>query len=135
MPTASVVVSNRRTLIVLSVDDVSNATVRPPFVTLLPAFNETERRQADAIIGFLLARGCVEVCCVGPEAEQLHDSIDAIVESVGYLDMVTTWHTDYSDAFEYFLFAAGGGSAMLVAVVASHPDLVALLEKEARAGG
>jgi hypothetical protein len=76
----------------------------------------------------------VEFCCVGPEAEILHDSIDEIVEKQGELEVPTTWHNDYSDAAEYFLFAAGGKPQALLALVASHPDLVALLEKEARSG-
>jgi len=80
-------------------------------------------------------RGCVEFCCVGLQAELLHDSIDEIVEKKGAFEVVTTWHTDYTDASEYFLFAAGGKSPTLLALVTSHPELVALLEKEAPVSG
>jgi hypothetical protein len=74
--------------------------------------------------------GCIEFCCVGPQAEQLHDSLDGIVEERGALEVVTTWHTDYSEACEYFLFAAGGKPPTLLALISSRPDLAALLEDE-----
>jgi len=123
--------SGKRKLVFLSLDQSPSISLSQPFATLFPAFDEVERRQAEAMARILMAQGCVEFCCVGPEAELLHDSIDEIVEQKGALDVVTTWHTDYSDASEYFLFAAGGKPPTLLALVASHPDLVALLEEEA----
>ena len=86
MTTRSVVLSDRRTLILASLDQAANASLGQPFVTLLPAFDEAERRRAEATAGLLMDRGCVELCCVGPEAEQLHDSIDGIVEKMGALE-------------------------------------------------
>jgi len=79
----------------------------------------------------VIEKGCVEFCCVGPEAEQLHDSLDWIVEEKGALEVVTTWHTDDADACEYFIHAAGGGSPSLLALVYSYPELVGRLEAEA----
>ena len=79
-------------------------------------------------------RGCVEFCCVGPQAELLHDALDEVLEERGALEVVTTWHTDDSDAAEYFLFAAGSKLPTLLALVAAHPELVALLEQEAGSG-
>jgi hypothetical protein len=134
MAAPGLVFSSGRTLVFLSLDESQSTSLNRPFATLLPAFDEKERRQAEAVAGLLMDRGSVEFCCVGPEAELLHDSIDEIVEKRGALEVVTTWHTDYSDASEYFLFAAGGRSPTLLALVASHPELVALLEKEARSG-
>ncbi|HSO28948.1 MAG TPA: hypothetical protein VLS28_03535, partial [Candidatus Sulfomarinibacteraceae bacterium] len=134
MAAFSLVFSGGRTLIFLSLDQRPNASLNPPFVTLLPAFDEEERRQAEVLAGLLMDQGCVEFCCVGPEAEQLHDSIDEIVEKMGAFEVATTWHTDLSDACEHFLFAAGGRSPTLLALVASHPELVALLAQEARSG-
>jgi hypothetical protein len=133
MTAHSLIFSSGRTLIFRSLDESPNASPSQPFATLLPAFDGTERRQAEVTAGLLIDRGCVEFCCVGPEAELLHDSIDEIVETRGTLDVVTTWHTDTSDASEYFLFAAGGRPPALLALVAPHPELVALLEGEAGA--
>jgi hypothetical protein len=65
---------------------------------------------------------------VGPEAELLHDSIDELVEARGESDIVTTWHLDCEDAAEYFVYGAGGGELRLVALVLSHPEVVAALE-------
>lgn len=134
MAAPSLVFSRGRALIFLSLDQQPSASLTRPFATLLPAFDAGERRKAVAMAALLTDQGCVEFCCVGPEAELLHDSIDEVIEKKGALDVVTTWHTDYSDASEYFLFAAGGKSPTLLALVASHPELVALLEKEAGSG-
>ena len=92
------VFSGWRRIIFLSLDQASSTSVGRPFVTLLPAFDERERRQAEAMAGLLMDRGSVEFCCVGPESELLHDSIDEVIERRGALDVVTTWHTDYDGA-------------------------------------
>lgn len=88
-----------------------------PTDALLP-FSEAERVAAGEVVGSLLARGCVEFCCVGTEAEQLHDSIDAALLSNGAKPV---------EACEYFLLAAGGDARVLLALVADHPALVAAL--------
>lgn len=113
MAASSFAFAGDRVLTVLSLDRPSVSSVSRPFVTLLPAFDEAERRKAEAAAGLLVERGCVEFCCVGAEAEQLHDSIDGMLEAMGAIDIVTTWHTDNSDACEYFLLAAGGRSRSL----------------------
>lgn len=101
-----------------------------PFATLLPAFDEQERRQAVRLVDDLLRLGCKDFCCAGPQAEQLHDSIDAVVEKRGELDVVTTWHKDCTDACEYFLYATVGKG--LLALIEEHPELEASLSDVAR---
>ncbi|MES2822753.1 MAG: hypothetical protein V4732_04055 [Pseudomonadota bacterium] len=102
----------------------------PPFAVLLPASNRLDLLEAEAIIVALLETGCIEFCCVGSEAELLHDSIDSLIEDRAAFDVVTTFHLDEIDACEYFLFAAGGGVKSLLALVASHPKLVSRLQEE-----
>jgi hypothetical protein len=97
-------------------------------VVLVPAFNEVELEQVTSLLGELIALGCKELCCVGPEAELLHDTLDEILVQQGFIEVVTTWHTDYLDACEYFLLAAGGREGALLALIAAHPELVALIE-------
>lgn len=127
-----VVLSDGRNLVLGSLGAPVDYSLRRPFVTLVPAFDAGERQKVEAMTGILMELGCREFCCVGPEAEQLHDSLDGIIEERGALEVATTWHTDYSDACEYFLFAAGGRPPTLLALVSAHPDLTASLEAEAR---
>lgn len=105
--------------------------VTAPFVALLPAHNKEERLRAERLAAELHRLGCIELCCVGPESEQLHDALDQVMEDKDACEVVTTWHTDATDACEYFLFAAGGGAAALLALVADHPDLTDLLKQTA----
>ncbi|HCF62685.1 MAG TPA: hypothetical protein DFS52_32435 [Myxococcales bacterium] len=77
--------------------------------------------------------GSVELCAVGPEAEQLHDALDAVLEASGALEVVTTWHQSISDACDYFLYAAAAGRANLLALIGEHPELQAMLVERARA--
>jgi hypothetical protein len=109
-----------------------DASVKRSHVVLVPAFNEVELDQVASLLGELIALGCKEFCCVGPEAELLHDTLDEILVPQGLIEVVTTWHTDYLDACEYFLLAAGGREGALLALIAAHPELVALLEAGAR---
>jgi hypothetical protein len=102
----------------------------PPFAVLLPASNKAELSEAAVITTTLLDAGCIEFCCVGSEAESLHDSIDCIIEDRAAFEVVTTFHLDEMDACEYFLFAAGGGVKSLLALVSSHPKLVSILQEE-----
>ncbi len=124
--------SGNRTLVLGSLGEpVVHQSLRSPFATLLPAYDEAERRKAELIVGSLVDLGCVEFCCVGPEAEQLHDSIDWIIEDRGALGVVTTAHTDYTEACEYFVFAAAGKPPVLLGLVSSHPEVVTSLEQAA----
>ena len=127
----SLILSGGRRLVLGSLDTPIDHSFRQPFAALVPAFNEKERQKVGAIVDTLLDEGCIELCCVGPQAEQLHDSLDGIVEARGMLDVVTTWHSDYADACEYFLFAAGRKPPTLLALIAPHSELVALLEQQA----
>ena len=83
-----------------------------PFAVLLPAYSEGEVMLAKEIVAALLDLGCIEFCCVGSLAEQLHDSIDEIIEDREMFSIVTTFHNDVSEACEYFVFAAGGGACL-----------------------
>ncbi len=103
-----------------------------PFVALLPASNPSDCSLADEIMAALIELGCIEVCCVGPTAEQMHDQIDVILEASDSLETVTTWFSDERDACEYVLFAAGGGDSSLLALVLDQPELVAILKETAR---
>lgn len=132
MAARSVTLAGNRKLVISSLGASADHSIQGPFVTLLPAFNPPERQQAEAITKDLIELGCVEFCCVGPEAEQLHDALDIIIEAINALDTVTTWHEDPTDACEYFLHAATGGRANLLALILSHPELQAMLEAEAR---
>jgi len=46
--------------------------------------------------------------------------------------MVTTWDADPADVCKYFLHAAGGGRANLLALISCHPEVQAILEEEAQ---
>lgn len=120
--------SGGRKLLLSSPNTRDDFGVLSPFVVLAPAFNETERSEVLAIVGSLIDQGCIEFCCAGPQSEFLHDAIDEIVEDRKRPDLITTWHTDASDACEYFLFAAGGQANNLLALVACHPELQDLLK-------
>lgn len=103
-----------------------------PFAVLLPAFSEAERREVEKLFGAILDRGCIEACCVGPESEGLHDTLDQVIEDRGALDVVTTWHTDLTEACEYFVIVAGGGLRSLLVLTTSHADLTELVKQTAR---
>jgi hypothetical protein len=116
-----------RSLILGLLDEPLDYASGQQFVALLPAFSLAERQRVESLTSVLLDLGCRELCCVGPEAEELHDSLDELVEQRGATDLVTTWHRDHEDACEYFLHAASGGTLSLVALVSAHPDLEAVL--------
>ncbi len=122
-----------RTLALGSLGDVADPSLVPPFAVLLSAFDERERRSAEAAVLGLVDLGCVEFCCVGSEADQLHESIDSIVEDRGWFDIVTTGDADETEACEYFVLAAAGAPPLLVALVTSHPGVVAILLETIRA--
>lgn len=132
MVTRSLALAGNRELIISSLGALPDHPLQRPFVTLLPAFNTAERQEAEAMTEGLIDLGCIEICCIGPEAEQLHDALDEVIEQKGALEVVTTWHEDSTDACEYFLRAAAGGRAALLALISSHPELQAALEEEAR---
>lgn len=95
-----------------------------PFVVLLPASNKIECLDAVGFIATFLDMGCIEFCCVGAEAEFLHDEIDSIIEDRRAFEVVTTYDLDDVEGCEYFLFAAGGGTKNLLALVSDHPNLL-----------
>jgi hypothetical protein len=99
-----------------------------PFAVLLPASNKIECLEAEKLIVTFLDMGCIEFCCVGEEAEFLHDKIDNIIEDKGAFEVVTTYDLDEVEACEYFLFVAGGGVRYLLALVSEHPNLLNRLQ-------
>jgi hypothetical protein len=112
---AEYAVSKGRKLIFGTLGEPIDHLAQGPFATRLPAFDVHEREKVEAMIGHLVDLGCVEICCVGSEAEKLHDSVDRLVEEAMALNVVTTWHADCLDACEYFLFAASGGEVPTLA--------------------
>jgi hypothetical protein len=129
VPARNISLEGNRRLVFSSVAAGADHAVQAPFATLVPAYDASEREEAEVAMKVLIGLGCVEFCCVGPEAELLHDAFDEIIEAEGALDVVTTWMEDPSEASEYFLRAAGGGQANLVALVLSHPELQAKLKE------
>ena len=107
------------------------AFIPRPFAALLPAYDPGECAQVVKLSRDLVAAGCVELCCVGPQAESLHDSLDGVIEEMGAITVVTSWDTDELEACEYFFFAAGGLPPVLLALISDHPNLVAILGRAA----
>ena len=103
---------------------------RERFVALVPAYSADERLQAHALVGELVSRGCVELCCVGPDAERLHDELDELLRADGRggVDVITRWAIDPREGVHDFLFVADAGEGDLVGLVARRPELVALIE-------
>ena len=132
MAARSLSLDGTRKLTITSMGAIADHSIQPPFVALLPAYSAPERQQAAGLTKELINFGCVEFCCVGPEAELLHDALDEIIEADGALEVVTTWIEDPTEGSEYFLHAAAGGRANLLALVHSRPELQVLLEEEAR---
>lgn len=98
-----------------------------PFAALVAAFNRAEVTEAESLAPRLLDAGCVEICCVGSEAEAAHDAIDAVIEDREAVDVLTTFDADVSEGCAYFLDLSGGECARLIAVVGDHPEVEAEL--------
>lgn len=130
MTDRSLVLEGSRTLVISAVGAPLSSAVQPPFATLLPAYNAEERERAVLATTALMRAGCVDFCCVGPEADLLEDAIDEIVEDAGELDVVTVACEDATEAIEYFLLAAAGGSGGLLALIEEHPELQQTLWSE-----
>jgi hypothetical protein len=114
-----------------STDDSMIPLLPLPFAALVPAFNDAERERVEELGVKLVEMGCTEFCCVGPQAEILHDALDSIIEKKEAFHIVTTWHEDEADACEYFLFAAGTQYQHFFAMIGLHPELLTLLERTA----
>jgi hypothetical protein len=65
--------------------------------------------------------GYMEFCCIGPNAEEVHDSIDDEMAAKDTLGIVTTWFNDEKEACEYFVYALGAVYTNLV-IFAGHAD-------------
>jgi hypothetical protein len=127
MPQSIALNSVRRVMVSgLSVEALQEALL--PTAALLPAYSAQESVYALSLVEGLARSGCVELCCIGPEAELLHDQIDEVLEGRGMIDVVTTFHTDEIDGCEYFLFAANGAAGNLLALIEGHPALLRTLK-------
>lgn len=124
-----------RELTISSIEATADRSIQAPFVTLLPAYAASERQKAAGLTKKLIEIGCIEFCCVGPEAELLHDALDEIIEAEGALEVVTTWTEDPTEGCDYFLHAAGAARVNLLALIQSQPQLQVILEKETRRTG
>jgi hypothetical protein len=121
--------SGHRNLIVSSLTCDIKKLLQSPFTLLVPAYTEEEQARVILVAADLLPLGCKEICCVGSRAESLHDMLDGLIESSSNLDIVTTWHADVIEAAEYFIFAAGGASTDLVALISDHASIAAALNE------
>lgn len=106
----------------LGTDSTMDAVGRP-FAALVPAFDERDLEFARRVIGVLITRGCVELCCVGPRGEEAHDAVDNVIEDSSQYHVVTTWHVDLEEGCEYFLHVAGGQAKHLLALVGDRAEL------------
>lgn len=105
------------------------ADIVKPFAVMLPAYNDAEQSVAKDIIAALVDFGCVEFCCVGRQAEELHDAIDWIIEDKNALSVITTWHEDIAEACEYFVYTAGSAPKCLLALIAEDSEIVVVLRR------
>jgi len=131
MTARSIDFSRNRKLIIAELDAPLELYVQRPFATFLPAYDTVDARQAEGAAERLIDLGCVEFCSVGPQAEEVHDALDDIIEALGAPDVVTSWECDALEGCEYFLFAAGGRTVGLLAVTSRHAELETMLEKVA----
>lgn len=126
------VMFGERKVFIGSPADCSSLKASSPFAVLVAAPNTDEVREILSIAEILLRSGCKEFCCVGFESELLHDQLDLLIEKVGLLDVVTTWHKDVIEGCEYFLFGAGGQNHILYGLISGHKELIDALAVAAR---
>ena len=117
-----------RKVIIISANDIAVENFTSPFAALVTASNRKELDEILGIAASLIKNGCQEFCCVGADSELLHDELDHLIESAGFLDIATTWHNNTVEGCEYFLYAAGGQGLTLIAIIAQHPDLLKSME-------
>ena len=117
-----------KTVLIGSLSDELPSNLVSPFAVLLPATNKSECMEVKAIATAFLDKGCIDFCFVGKYAESLHDFLDCMIEDQGMFSVVTTAHLDEVEACEYFLFAAGGGSVPLLALVMQNENLLNFLK-------
>lgn len=118
----------KRAVHMLGLADKLPDTAGGSFAVLLPGYSEREVSQCVGLVAALLDLGCIEFCCIGNRAEELHDHIDEVIEDREQFNVVTTFHADEEEACEYFLFAAGAAEPSLVAMVLDHPEVACQLE-------
>lgn len=101
-----------------------------PFAILLSAETSAPGPQQKRIIDVAIAHGCVEFCCIGRYAEELHDSIDTMLEERELFKIVTTWHINepLEESIHYFINLAGSKPSTLVAVFDKECELQQMLQ-------
>lgn len=102
--------------------------ITKPFVMLVPAYDLVERKQIEAIVISLINLGCIEICCVGPEATALHEALDTIMIDCNAEHVITTSDIAEAEVIDYFLWTAGENPSSLLALVSSHPELITAIE-------
>ena len=120
-----------RTLVLVDSSESEALTkLNNPFALLLPAETGTPGPQQKRIIDVALAHGCVEFCCIGRYAEELHDSIDTMLEERELFNVVTTWHMNepLEESIHYFINLAGSKPPTLVAVFDQECELQQMLQ-------
>ncbi|WP_373085473.1 hypothetical protein [Sneathiella sp.] len=123
---------DNREIAIGSLSDFSVENISTPFAILVAAFSQQELDEVVGLAKDLIELGCKEFCCVGVEAERLHDQLDHLIEDSGSYDIVTTWHDNLVEGCEYLLFGAGGQQIALFGLVSKHPEILEALKKAAQ---
>jgi hypothetical protein len=107
------------------------ASLHGPFALLLLAEAKMPSADFQDMIHAALVNGCVEFCCMGKYSEELHDSIDALLEERGLVQIVTTWHGDepLEESLYYFVNLAGSRPPTLLAMVEGNHTFENVLRK------
>ena len=118
---------NRR-LLVVSFESSWVASPPQEFAALVPGWTPADILDARTYFSTFVALGsCLEICCVGPRSEELHDALDEVVEDRDQLSLVTTWDVDPEEGCDWFLRLSGTRPQLWVAFAKSNPDLVRTL--------
>ena len=127
METVNIVFDENRRLLIVPLDSWI-ADPAQEFAALAPAWTAADILEAKNNFARLIAFGsCLEICCVGPRSEELHDALDEIIEDCGQLSVVTTSQNDPTEGCDYFLRLSGGRPKLLVTFASANPELVQTL--------
>lgn len=129
--TKSIAVPPNRVVILETAGVALPLEIARPFVALVPAYDLVERKQIEAIVLGLISLGCIEICCVGPEATALHEALDMLMLDCKCEHVITTSDVAEAEVIDYFLWTAGENPSSLLALVSSHPELIQAIETAA----
>lgn len=86
-----------------------------------------------SLVSHILSSGAnydyLEICCVGPNAEEMHDSIDDEIVASDTTGIVTTWFKDGEEACEYFVYALGAIYPDIIVLVGASADISQLIRQ------